>query len=61
MDGDNVSGVRVEGGDIVVDGKADVFSITGRRVAVSDGGRITGLPKGIYIVRSNGKSLKIKL
>ncbi|MDE5745653.1 MAG: Ig-like domain-containing protein [Paramuribaculum sp.] len=61
MDGDDAPAVRVEGGDIVVDGKAEVFSITGRRVAVSDGGRITGLPQGIYIVRSNGKSLKIKL
>ncbi|MDE6265015.1 MAG: leucine-rich repeat protein, partial [Paramuribaculum sp.] len=61
VDGDDAPGVRVEGGEIVVDGKAEVFSITGSRVAVSDGGRISGLPHGIYIVRSNGKTVKLRL
>ncbi|MDE6264350.1 MAG: leucine-rich repeat protein [Paramuribaculum sp.] len=61
VDGDDAPGVRVEGGEIVVDGKAEVFSITGSRVAVSDGGRISGLPHGIYIVRANGKTVKLRL
>lgn len=62
IDGDSKT-VRVENGEIVIDGegKAEIFNISGVRVAVSNGGRVSGLPKGIYLVRSNGKTVKLRL
>ena len=63
VDGDGVSAVRVEGGEIVISGDAvaDVFSLTGSRVAIANGGRVSGLPRGIYLVRTGGKTFKIVL
>ncbi len=63
VDSDGKGIVRVEGGEIVIesDGKAEIFNISGVRVSVSSGGRVSGLPRGIYIVRIGGKTVKIKL
>ena len=63
VDGDGVPAVRVESGEIVISGDAvaEVFSLTGSRVAVANGGRVSGLPRGIYLVRTGGKTFKIVL
>ena len=63
VDGDGVPTVRVESGEIVISGDAvaEVFSLTGSRVAVANGGRVSGLPRGIYLVRTGGKTFKIVL
>lgn len=60
-DGDKVS---VEGGDLLVSGseRAEVYSLTGVRVAtVTAGGRITGLSRGIYLVRLTSRTVKVSL
>ena len=63
VDGDGVPAVSIEGGEIVIsgDGVAEIYSLTGSRVAVANGGRISGLPRGIYLVRIAGKTYKIAL
>ena len=63
VDGDGVPAVSIEGGEIVIsgDGVAEIYSLTGSRVAVANGGRISGLPRGIYLVRLAGKTYKIAL
>ncbi len=63
VDGDSKNPVHIENGEIVIDGDgtAEVFNISGVRVAVSNEGRISGLPRGIYIVRLAGKTVKVRL
>ena len=63
VDGEKKSSVRVEGGEIVIEGegKAEIFNISGARVAISSSGRVSGLPRGIYLVRFGGKTVKIRL
>ena len=63
VDGDGVTPVSVESGEIVISGdaEAEVYSLTGARVAVATGGRVSGLPRGIYLVRIGGKTYKIVL
>ncbi|MBD5244716.1 MAG: leucine-rich repeat protein [Barnesiella sp.] len=63
VDGDGVPAVRVEGGEIVIssDAEAEVYSLTGARVAVATGGRVSGLPRGVYLVRTGGKTYKLVL
>lgn len=54
---------NVEGGEIVVNSgvTVEVYSLTGTRVAVANGGRVSGLPRGIYLVRIGGKTYKVAL
>ncbi len=61
IDGEKKEAVRIENSDIVIDGegKAEIFNISGVRVAVSNGGRVSGLPHGIYIVRIGGRNFKV--
>ncbi|MDE7461505.1 MAG: leucine-rich repeat protein, partial [Paramuribaculum sp.] len=63
VDGDGVTPVSVESGEIVISGdaEAEVYSLTGARVAVATGGRVSGLPQGIYLVRTGGKTYKLVL
>ena len=63
VDGDGVTPVSVESGEIVISGdaEAEVYSLTGARVAVATGGRVSGLPRGIYLVRTGGKTYKLVL
>ena len=63
VDGDGVTPVSVESGEIVISGdaEAEVYSLTGARVAVANGGRVSGLPRGVYLVRTGGKTYKLVL
>lgn len=62
VDGDTADGsVSIVNGEILTGGKAEVFSITGARVAVSTDGKVTGLPHGIYLVRIADKTVKVRL
>ncbi|MDE5829784.1 MAG: leucine-rich repeat protein [Duncaniella sp.] len=53
--------VKVINGEIVTAGAADVYTIDGRLAARSEDGRIKGLARGVYIVVTNGMSVKILL
>ncbi|MBD5250358.1 MAG: leucine-rich repeat protein [Barnesiella sp.] len=53
--------VKVISGEIVTAGAADVYTIDGRLAARSEDGRIKGLARGVYIVVTNSKSVKILL
>lgn len=53
--------VKVINGEIVTAGAADVYTIDGRLAARSEDGRIKGLARGVYIVVTNSKSVKILL
>lgn len=63
VDGASAPAVRAEGGEIVIDGNgsATVYSITGARVAATTAGRVSGLPRGIYLVHFGGKTYKVAL
>ena len=52
------------GGDLVVEGASagiEVYDISGRKVAQSNGGSLTvaGLSNGVYVVKTAGKVVKI--
>ena len=52
------------GGDLVVEGASagiEVYDISGRKVAQSNGGSLTvaGLSNGVYVVKTAGKAVKI--
>ena len=63
VEGATALAVRAEGGEIVIDGNgsATVYSITGSRVATTTSGRVSGLPRGIYLVNVSGKTYKVAL
>jgi hypothetical protein len=48
----------VTNGSLSVDGNAEVYSISGQRVASLKNNAIS-LPAGLYIVRANGKATKV--
>ncbi|MDE5829990.1 MAG: leucine-rich repeat protein [Duncaniella sp.] len=53
--------VTVTNGEIMTDGAAEIYTAEGKLAARTDGGRIKGLARGIYIVVTRGKSIKISL
>ena len=63
VEADGAPAVSVEGGDILISGNgvAEVFSLTGSRVAVTSAGRVSSLPRGTYLVRTAGKTYKVRL
>lgn len=60
--GDQVT-VRCEAGEILIygEGIAEIYSLTGTRIAATATGRVSGLPRGIYLVRFAGKTYKVAL
>ncbi|MBD5369380.1 MAG: leucine-rich repeat protein [Bacteroides sp.] len=53
--------VKVINGEIVTSSAAEIYTADGKLAARTDGGRIKGLARGIYIVVTHGKSIKISL
>ena len=58
---DSMALVVVDGSDIVVRTRAEVYNVTGVCIAVSDGGRINSLPHGLYIVKVGEQVIKVRL
>lgn len=56
--GNQKVGINVTNGSLSVDGNAEVYSISGQRVASLKNNAIS-LPAGLYIVRANGKATKV--